>query len=64
MIQIRRMMSDSQRLAAFKAGFDHAELVIRAVLLPVSIAEMDLQTRDPITESAQRALQHFLEPRR
>ena len=42
MIQIRRMVSDSQRLAAFKAGFDHAEFVIRAVLLPVLIAEMNL----------------------
>lgn len=63
MIQIRRMVSDSQRLAAFKAGFDHTELVIRAVLLPVLIAEMNLHTRDPITESVQRALQHFPEPR-
>jgi hypothetical protein len=51
------LISDSDRLAAFKTGFHHAAHVINAALfVAVLIAQVDLHSCDVIAESAQSIL--------
>jgi hypothetical protein len=56
LVQGSCLVSDRDGLAAFEAGFHHAALVVLAALLAALVAQVDLHSRDVMTDSAQGTL--------